>query len=541
MRNRLERLTQAEAQRPFTHYGRFIQSEDTLGDDVRLQLSPIVRAKTPAGILAWFSFDRREGPEGEIDIFVGENTFGREGVVEGFRPILDEFRQRRTDEDRWQPSIQGTEARAVPLSEVAVHLARERYAECLQKCSDYMAGRMLTTEVTDFNLQFYVDDDGKPRAIASRRIHSLGIFDDLPDEAECLTPLVKGFGLQQGFLIDVNWLLRDLPWEISEQVLDIDESLQIPAQALPMDSVDTVFATIFPVRELGFETFREEDETYGQLEVRISTENIARRFRTQERNFLAVALMLVLTLATGMTLLYRSVNRELEQAHREQNFVAAVTHELRTPLSTIRLHGEMLLEGWISNSDQKQEYYRRIVRETDRLSTLVENVLSKSRMKEDVVEPEALDLNDTVSSVRADLANADGSLDDLAFDLAPRLPNAWLIPDGVAGTLSNLVENARKYAPAKLNEEPILIRTRYDGERVLLEVADRGPGVPKAEREKIFNAFYRVGSEATRTATGTGLGLHLVRMHADAAGALVSMTEREGGGSVFRVAYRAAV
>ena len=84
------------------------------------------------------------------------------------------------------------------------------------------------------------------------------------------------------------------------------------------------------------------------------------------------------------------------------------------------------------------------------------------------------------------------------------------------------------------------MRTRWSNGRVLLEVLDRGPGVPVQEREKIFEAFYRIGSEQTRTTTGTGLGLHLVRLHAETCGAEASVVEREGGGSVFRVAFRPA-
>ena len=88
--------------------------------------------------------------------------------------------------------------------------------------------------------------------------------------------------------------------------------------------------------------------------------------------------------------------------------------------------------------------------------------------------------------------------------------------------------------------EPILVSTRREDHTVVLEVADRGPGVPASERDRIFEAFYRMGSEATRTATGTGLGLHLVRLHAEACGARASVLSREGGGSVFQVAFRPA-
>jgi signal transduction histidine kinase len=247
--------------------------------------------------------------------------------------------------------------------------------------------------------------------------------------------------------------------------------------------------------------------------------------------------MLLVTLAIGMTLLYRSVHRELDQAHRMQNFVAAVTHELRTPISTIRLHAEMLHDGWVEGSKQ-QEYYGRIVRETQRLSTLVERVLEKSRLKENVTQPVAGDLNEHVQALQEDLSPPEGEPNDLAFQLEPKLPKVWLTAEGVGMIVSNLVENARKYAPA--GAEPILVRTRWSNGRVLLEVLDRGPGVPATERERVFDAFYRIGSEHTRTTTGTGLGLHLVRLHAETCGAQASVEDRPGGGSVFRVAFRPA-
>jgi len=186
---------------------------------------------------------------------------------------------------------------------------------------------------------------------------------------------------------------------------------------------------------------------------------------------------------------------------------------------------------------KQEEYYRRIVRETHRLSTLVERVLEKSRLKENVTRPVAGDLNELVERQRADLMPP-GDPEDVVFKLEPGLPKVWLTEESIAMILSNLVENARKYAPP--DGEPILVRTRWSQGRVRLEVLDRGPGVPPAEQERIFAAFYRIGSEQTRTTTGTGLGLHLVRLHAETCRAEASVQDREGGGSLFAVAFRPA-
>jgi two-component system sensor histidine kinase KdpD len=106
--------------------------------------------------------------------------------------------------------------------------------------------------------------------------------------------------------------------------------------------------------------------------------------------------------------------------------------------------------------------------------------------------------------------------------------------------VTNLVENARKYAAVPPGGEPILVRTRRQGSAVLLEVLDRGPGIPPAERSRVFEAFYRMGDEHTRTARGTGLGLHLVALHAEAMGGAVEVRGRPGGGTEFRISLRPA-
>src|SRR4030095_16251830 len=115
-----------------------------------------------------------------------------------------------------------------------------------------------------------------------------------------------------------------------------------------------------PVRALDFEIYHPEDESYGRLEIVIDTELFDERMVRQSQRFLTTGGMLLVTLAIGMTLLYRRGRRELDQAHRMQNFVAAVTHELRTPVSTIRLHAEMLQDGWVAVEKQAGDYDRHV-------------------------------------------------------------------------------------------------------------------------------------------------------------------------------------
>lgn len=541
MNDRLQRLLEAESLRPFTHYAEVISPQDVMGDELALQPTPLERTQAPAGVLGWFTFGRKLGPDSPIQTFVGQGIPDRERMRDSLVPIVQDFRRRKPVEDlakRFTGGIEGDPVQ-VPLASLAVSLSGREGIDCVRDSLPRLQNRALEVTVTDFTLVFYRDAQKRPVAIASRRVLPRSSLDDprIFEDSPCLAPLVDGISLQQGFVIDPQWLLRDLPWSIAERVLDHEEELRTPPEALPIDNIGTRFAEVKPVPALGFETYYPEDENYGRLEIVIDDERFEERVARQSQRFLATGGMLLLTLGIGMTLLYRSVRRELDQAHRMQNFVAAVTHELRTPISTIRLHAEMLQDGWVDSTKQP-EYYERIVRETQRLSTLVERVLEKSRLKENVTRPMAGDLNEQVRALESDLVRSREGESDVTFQLEPNLPKVWLTSEGLGMILSNLVENARKYAPPRT--EPLLVRTRWSNGRVLLEVLDRGPGVPATEREKIFDAFYRIGSEQTRTTTGTGLGLHLVRLHAETCGAQASVVDREGGGSIFRVAFRPA-
>ncbi|MBK7875698.1 MAG: HAMP domain-containing histidine kinase [Planctomycetes bacterium] len=338
----------------------------------------------------------------------------------------------------------------------------------------------------------------------------------------------------QGFFIDGDWLFRGLPAELAARTLIPDQEFYGPDQtgALPGEHVSQ---SLRPVHELGIEADL-RDQAFGTMRVAVDIGLLGERFRSQMLHLAGVGAMLILSLATGLALLLRSVSHDLESARRTENFVSAVTHELRTPLSAIRLYAEMLQDGWVEDDAKRRVYYQRIVRESQRLETLVERVLEKGRLTSKETQVEPGDLNRVVDGLRATLIGPDEDpARDLVFELEPELPSVLLYPEGVRSIVGNLVENARKYAPVPPGGEPIRVVTRRAGSAVWLEVQDRGPGIPESERDRIFEAFYRVGNETTRTAKGTGLGLHLVALQADAMGGRVEVVARPGGGTIFRV------
>jgi signal transduction histidine kinase len=359
---------------------------------------------------------------------------------------------------------------------------------------------------------------------------------------DCFKAVKKGVLVVQGFFIDPSWLLDVMPVASAGVALDANQELLGLRETPPAGSE---VASLNLIDELGFEIPHQEDAKAFTLRVAIDKRGLDERLRSRELAFLSVAGMLVLSLGTGLVLLFRSVQRDLEAARRTENFVSAVTHELRTPLSAVKLYGEMLAEGWVTDESKRAEYYRRILRESTRLETLVERVLQKGQLTRNELAPEPGDLVRAIEPL-VPLLLADGSpqaAHDLVFELPPNLPLVMLHVECVRSIVTNLVENARKYAPVDTHDEkaePIRVRAELVGRRVQLEVLDRGPGIPDEERKRIFQAFYRIGNEATRASKGTGLGLHLVALQAEALGAEVEALAREGGGTCFRVSFRLA-
>jgi len=547
LRAEVLKLLESEEARPFQQFARLYYPGPASEAPAQPLPSPLTSQRRPAGLEAWFAFDLHAAHGDfapQIDLFFGDGGDDRRTLEDDLHAATLTLIHDNLSDGFLQRTIRlvDIESSACPLFDLAANRAGPEDVESLLAQRRMLVDSTVEVLTSRYHLQAFDSPDGVLRLAATRRVLMKG-QPHLRGLEPCLDRLSAGLGLMQGFYIDPAWLLDELPRSVARNVLDPSQRF-VGLDETCCQGGTEVHAEVSLADALGVEVRPPLAPDLGTVRIAVDTADIDARFRRRVTRFLGVAAMLLLSLSSGMVLLLRSVSRDVEQAQRTENFVAAVTHELRTPLASIKLHGEMLLDGWASDPERQREYYRRIVRETERLSTMVERVLAKSRLSAGAARPYAGDLARLVAALEVDLREA-GPTDhsDLAFELEPDLPLVLLQPEAVTSILVNLVENARKYAPfdpAREGAEPITVRVRRAGGEVALEVLDRGPGIPAAERKRIFEAFYRVGNEATRTSRGAGLGLHLVQLQALAIGAVVRVEDRPGGGALFRVSFHPA-
>ena len=218
------------------------------------------------------------------------------------------------------------------------------------------------------------------------------------------------------------------------------------------------------------------------------------------------ATFLLLTIA-GAIFVYRATRRQIRMNTQQQNFMMAVTHELKTPIAVAKLNLETLRRHAL-DPDKQQKIINATLQETNRLNDLCNNILLSSqldaggyRLNKEPVDLGAL-AEECVQEFRQRFAQR-----NIATDIEPGIMiEADMLMMKLA--INNLVENALKYSPAG---SPIHLSLHTNDNKVELSVRDEGPGIPDAEKERIFERFYRLGQEKTRQAKGTGLGLYLTR------------------------------
>lgn len=245
----------------------------------------------------------------------------------------------------------------------------------------------------------------------------------------------------------------------------------------------------------------------------------------------------LLIFAVAVYIIFHNLRQEFRRSEREKTFLLSTSHELRTPLTTVKLVLETLKRPSLSET-QRAELIGNALAETSRLQWLTENILLASRIGhvKTLVPGEDCDLRDIVShEIHARTQITSGG---------PRIEfenTAAVLVQGdkpmLSLLVSNLLDNALKYSPSG---EPITVTLGRQGQRFLLAVADRGPGIPPEEQSRVFEKFFRGGSEEIRQHKGTGLGLYLVREIARLHGAEVRFRPNHPTGSIFEVEFLSA-
>ena len=243
--------------------------------------------------------------------------------------------------------------------------------------------------------------------------------------------------------------------------------------------------------------------------------------------------VLFVVLVLGFFALYRLGLRQILLARQQQDFVSAVSHELNTPLTSIRMYAEILREGW-SGEDKKREYYAYIHDESERLSRLIANVLQLARMERNELrlELKSMRVNCLMDLLRSKLTSQIERAHfecNYAVDPAAAECEVSVDADAFVQIVINLVDNAIKFS-AKAPRRAIDLGVRMRGDKsVVFSVRDYGPGVEKSQVRKIFALFYRAGNELTRDTLGTGIGLSLVRQLARAMHGEADVIQRDPG------------
>ena len=269
----------------------------------------------------------------------------------------------------------------------------------------------------------------------------------------------------------------------------------------------------------------------------IDDDAILAAYRKQRtRHLLLIGLSMIIAVM-GWIALCRSHRRQIEIGEMKSNFVASVSHELRAPAASIRLLAERLRSGKVKDDAKRDEYYNFIEGESQRLSTLVENVLDFSHIEKGIKRYH-FDDADLADLTRAAATTMEHRAAEHEIEIITHIPDdeicAPVDAHEIHGALVNLLDNAIKFS-TKGGAVSVGLDIKAEESKVKLWVRDCGPGVPVAEREKIFERFYRSGSELTRKTQGAGIGLSIVQHIVQGHGGEITVECPTEGGSLFSI------
>ncbi len=240
----------------------------------------------------------------------------------------------------------------------------------------------------------------------------------------------------------------------------------------------------------------------------------------------------LLLLLYGINLIRKANRKEHEYLDQKNNFLLSITHELKTPLATTKLQLQTLKKHQLS-AEKQQELIEIALNQNERLNSLIDNVLLATRMQENdyQMNKENVDLSDMVTKIASVNYRAAIESGNLKLNIQPSV-QCFVDRLAFPSILTNLIDNAFKYSG---DLDDVSINLKKKDNSVMIEVADRGIGIKDGEKLKIFDQFYRSGSEETRKTKGTGLGLFIVKYLVEKHGGSIVVRDNLPSGSVFEI------
>jgi len=336
-----------------------------------------------------------------------------------------------------------------------------------------------------------------------------------------------------GFLIDQNSIASEVKASILKNLISAKETGWIVRDR---EGKPILSSEVLPVASINAQANFKGNFPDWQLELSHQDPRLFESFLTSRRGiYFFMFLLIGGILIFGSILTVRTVSRELELARMKSDFVSTISHEFKSPLTSIRQLAEMLQSGRIPSDERRQKYYDVLVEQSERLSLLTENVLNFARIEEgkkefrfELVDIKAM-FKDIVSPIQERVSH-DGF--ELELKMESSLPSIQADSDSINQAVTNLIDNAIKYSGEK---KRVIVRVFVEDNTLAISVRDFGVGVEKEELNRVFDRFYRGGDELTRTIKGSGLGLTLVKQIVEAHKGTVTVKSTKGQGSIFTI------
>lgn len=274
---------------------------------------------------------------------------------------------------------------------------------------------------------------------------------------------------------------------------------------------------------------RKDDFLYEQKITKIKDDK-----GRKEAQYIGEGSTFLVLILIGAVFVYRATRRQIKLAQQQENFMMAVTHELKTPIAVTQLNLETLLRRQLDD-EVREKLIRHTLHEANRLNQLSNNILLTSQMEGGNYQAFKQDIN--LSEIAMEAIREYSNRYPLRHITSLVEPEVFIIGEAILlkMLLNNLVENALKYSP---KEKQVRVELHRHPKEIELIVIDEGIGIATDEKNKVFNKFYRVGNENTRKAQGTGLGLYLSKRIVKAHKGTIDIKDNQPQGSIFTITFK---